>query len=293
MRLGGFKLIEPLPELKSPHALTILRPWVDAGSVGTLTLSLLEARFKAKELGRLARPGNFFDFTRYRPIIYLRESGREVVTPNSVVTYSRQQEGNDFLFLRLLEPHMLGEIYVDSVLLLLERLGVKRYCLLGSMYDMVPHTRPLLVTGRAIGEGAEEHLKKVNVQPSDYQGPTTIASLISQEAPKRGIESISLIVHLPQYIQLEEDYAGVLRLMEILYSVYGIQADETNIRDAENQRKYIDIEVDRDPQLKSIVAQLEAHYEARMARTKEAEMPRLSPEVEKFLRDIEKRFGER
>jgi hypothetical protein len=42
---------------------------------------------------------------------------------------------------------MLAETYVDSVFHLLQSFGVKRYCLVGSMYDMVPHTRPLMVTG--------------------------------------------------------------------------------------------------------------------------------------------------
>ena len=290
MKLGSFKLIEPLPDLKAPHALAMLRPWVDVGSVGTLTLSRLEAHFKARELGRLARPGNFFDFTRYRPIMYLAEAGREVMIPNSVVSYTKRKTGNDFVFLRLLEPHMQGEAYIDSVLLLLERLGVERYCLLGSMYDMVPHTRPLLVTGGAIGKRAEESLEKAGVRPSDYQGPTTIAYLISKEAPKLGIETISLIVHLPQYIQLDEDHMGLLRLMEALGSLYGIPVDDTDIRKGRDQRKQIDTEVDRNPQLKEIVSQLEAHYDARMARMKEAEMPRLSAEVERFLREMENRF---
>ena len=270
--------------------MAMLRPWIDVGSVGTLTVTGLESRFGARELGRLARPGNFFDFTRYRPIMYLEKTGRDVVIPNTIVSYTKRKTGNDFVFLRLLEPHMHGEAYVDSVLLLLEKLGVKRYCLLGSMYDMVPHTRPLLVTGRAIGKRAEEDLEKAGVRPSDYQGPTTIVYLISKEAPTLGIETMSIIVHLPQYVQLDEDYMGLLRLMEVLGSLYGVRVDDIDIGKGEDQRKHIDIEMDRNPQLKGIVAQLEAHYDTRMARMKEAEMPQLSAEVEKFLREMENRF---
>ncbi len=58
MRLRAFNLNEPLPELKETHALTMLRPWVDVGNVGTQVLSWLETRFNAKDLGRLARPGD-------------------------------------------------------------------------------------------------------------------------------------------------------------------------------------------------------------------------------------------
>ena len=288
--MGGFELGEPLPDIKGAHALAVLHPWVDVGSVGTLVISWLEARFGAEELGRLARPGNFFDFTRYRPTIYFKEGRRQVTIPNTLINYAKREEGNDFLFLHLLEPHMLGEVYVESVLRLLERFGVKRYCLLGGMYDMVPHTRPLMVTGGAVGTKAEHDLEKAGVQASDYEGPTTIAFLISQRAPELGIETMSLIVHLPQYTQLDEDYTGKVRLMEVLCTLYDLPLDEADVEKAEQQRREISLAVDREPELKTIVAQLETYYDARTRREKEEEMPRLSPEVERFLREIDRRF---
>ena len=67
MRIGAFELNEPVPELNDPHVFAMIRPWVDVGSVGTLTLNRLERYLGSTELGKLARPGNFFDFTRYRP----------------------------------------------------------------------------------------------------------------------------------------------------------------------------------------------------------------------------------
>ena len=82
MRIGAFELIEPIPELNEPYVLAVLSPWIDVNNVGTLTLSGLETQFKAKELARLARPGNFFDFTRYRPILYYEEGIRRVKIPN-------------------------------------------------------------------------------------------------------------------------------------------------------------------------------------------------------------------
>jgi hypothetical protein len=80
--------------------------------------------------------------------------------------YARREGGNDILFLRLLEPHALAEVYVDSVLRLLKALKVKKYCLLGSMSDVVPHTRPLIVNGGAIGIETVRDLKKSEAQPS-------------------------------------------------------------------------------------------------------------------------------
>ncbi|MDO8686984.1 MAG: PAC2 family protein [Dehalococcoidales bacterium] len=293
MRLGAFQLNEPLPELKEPYALAMLQPWVDVGSVGTLTLLWLETQFATKELTRLARPGDFFDFTRYRPTSYTKEGRRQLTIPNTFVTYGQRETGHDFLFLHLLEPHSHGEKYVESILRLLDKFKVKRYCLIGSMYDLVPHTRPLLVTGSGVGKEVEKQLEKLELGASNYQGPTTIASLIPQRAQDMGIETMSLIVHLPQYTKLDDDYMGTARLMKVLSSLYDLPVDTTYIERAEQQLLQINLALDKNPQLKAIVAQLETHYDARgMRRQKEEETPRLSPEVEKFLMEMDKRFRE-
>ena len=292
MRLGAFELSEPLPELEEPHALAILQPWIDVGSVGTLTLAWLETHFKAEELARLARPGDFFDFTRYRPTIYSKEGRRQVSVPNTYATYGKQQTENDFLFIHLLEPHSHGEVYVESVLRLLTRFGAKRYYLLGSMYDYVPHTKPLLVTGGAVGERAHQELERMGIESSDYQGPTTITYLVPQRAAEMGIETMTLIVRLPQYAQLDEHYIGTVRLMEVLGSLYNFPVDEGYIKKAEQQMEQLNTALDKNPQLKSIVEQLETRYEAQAQKRKEEETPRLSPEIEKFLTEMEKRFRE-
>ncbi|MFC1990100.1 PAC2 family protein [Chloroflexota bacterium] len=292
MRLGAFQLNEPLPELKKPHALTMLQPWVDVGNVGTLTLSWLETYLKSRDLAKLSKPGDFFDFTRYRPTIYLNEGQRLVSIPNAYITCSQQKTGTDFIFLHLMEPHSHGEVYVESILRLLAKFGVKRYCLLGSMYDLTPHTRPLPITGRATGKATQQELDKLGIESSDYQGPTSITTLIPQRAADMGIETMSLIVHLPQYTQVDEDYMGAARLMKLLSSLYGFPVDDTYTKKAEQQLEQINLALDKNPQLKTIVEQLETHYESRTTRKKEEEPPRLSPEIEKFLAEMDKRFRE-
>ncbi len=292
MRVGAFELDEPVPELREPHVLAMLRPWIDVGSVGTLVLSWLETHFAAQDLGKLARPGDFFDFTRYRPTIYVKEGQRLTNIPNTSASYSKRERGNDFIFLHLLEPHNHSEDYIDAVLQLLEKFDVKRYCLLGSMYDYMPHTRPLIVTGGTVGNRTQQGDNRMAVRRSNYQGPTTITSLISQRASPTGIETMSYIVHLPQYTQLDEDYEGAVRVIEVLSSLYDLPKDESYITKAERQREQIDAAMDKNPQLRAIVEQLENHYDARAERRKEEEMPRLSPEVERFLAEMDRRFRE-
>ena len=283
MRIGAFEVKEPLPELNEPYVFATLRPWIDVNNVGSLVLSEMEAQYGAEELARLAKPGHFFDFTRYRPTLYYEEDVRQVSIPNVVLLYAKREGGNDLLFLHLLEPHALSELYVDSVLRLLKALKVKKYVLLGSMYDVVPHTRPLIINGGAIGKETQQDLKKSEAQPSHYQGPTSITTLIIQRAPELGIETIWLIVSLPQYAVLEEDYLGKVRLMETLNLLYNIPINKKDFERALEQRSLISQKVERTPELKNLLPQLEAMYQVRI-QTKEGERtPKLSSEIEEIL----------
>ena len=292
MRFHAFDISEPVPELNAPHALAIIRPWIDLSNVGSLILSCLETYLGSKELARLARPGSFFDLTRYRPTLLRKENGSEVDIPNTIINYSKRSGGHDFLLLRLLEPHMLAEAYVDSVVELLKLFGVKRYCLIGSMYDMVPYTRPLLVTGTASNLALQKELAVTNVITSDYQGPTTILSLIGQKALQLGMETCSMIVHLPSYLIMEDDYRGTKRLMEVISSLYNFTMPKADIEKANQQeeqvRQLAEQFMQQEPRYKLILEQLEASYDSRI-KDEKAET-RLSPEVEKFLQDVGRRF---
>ena len=220
MRLGEFEIAEPVPELKDPHVLAVLRPWIDVGNVGTLSLNRLERHLHAKDAGKLARPGRFYDFTRYRPRSYLNHGQREYSIPNTMVRYASREQGPDLILLHLLEPHAYGEDYTDSVIELLKFFGVRRYSLIGAMYDMVPHTRPLLVSGGVGEPEGEEEYRLVKARPSNYEGPSTITYLVSLEAAQMGMETRTFVVHLPQYFQVDEDFNGTARLMEILCTLY-------------------------------------------------------------------------
>jgi hypothetical protein len=292
MRFHAFEINEPVPNFNTPHALAVILPWIDASNVGSLTLSSLEADLGSKELARLARPGNFFDLTRYRPTLLRRENVSEVNIPNTIINYGKQAGGRDFLFLRLLEPHMLAEAYIDSVVELLKAFDVKRYCLIGSMYDMVPHTRPLLVTGTASNLPLRNQLAVTNVIPSHYQGSTTALSLIGQKVLQLGLETCNMTVHLPGYLTMENDYRGEKRLMEVLSFLYNVAMPQAEIEKANQQeeqvRQIAEQIIQQEPRYKLILEQLEASYDSRIKEEKPE--TQLSPEIEKFLQDLDRRF---
>lgn len=286
MRIGGFELRDPVPACNEPYVLATLRPWIDVNNVGSLILNELEARFGATELGKLSKPGNFYDFTRYRPTIHLEEGIRDLSIPNTTIHYARREGQNDLFLLRLLEPHAHAELYISSVLKLLKTFKARKYILLGSMYDTVPHTRPLLVSGYGMGKEALEDVRKAGALPITYHGPSTIANLITKEAAESGIEAIVFIVSLPQYVVLEEDYLGKVRLMELLNMLYNIPVDKEDFEKALEQRNLISERVENTPEVKIFLPQLESGYDMRIKAMEAEGTPRLTSEMEEIFWNI-------
>jgi len=298
MKIGAFDIHEPVPALRGPHAIVMIRPWVDVGSVGTLTLQRLERHFQAKKLGQLTRPGTFFDFTRYRPTVKIVDGQREMTYPNSLIKYAQPPGGPDLLFLHLLEPHAMSEDYVESLVALLDHFKVRVYCRIGAMYDSVPHTRPIVITGNP-GEvqmrpGAPPPL--IQQRQSQYEGPTTFMNKLSDIAAASGLGMMTFMAHLPHYAQLDEDFAGAARMLEVLSAFYEVPATLLPTQRGKRQYAEIDAAVQRKPEHKALVSRLEAYYDStypvtpaigEVAGDDDDEPATLSPEIEQFLKDLD------
>ena len=298
MKIGAFEINEPVPELHEPHALVMIRPWVDVGSVGSLTLRQMERHFQGQQLGKLERPGTFFDFTRYRPTVKIVSGQREMTYPNSFINYAQPLNGPDLLFLHLLEPHAMAEDYVESIVDLLKHFGVSVYCRIGAMYDSVPHTRPIVVTGNPgsveMRPGASSPL--IQLRQSQYEGPTTIMNKLSDVATEMGLGMMTFMAHLPHYAQLDEDFAGTSRMLEVLSAFYDVPANLVPTHRGKLQYAEIDAAVERKPEHKALVSRLEAFYDSTYPRVSpestasagpEEDPPTLSPEIERFLKDLD------
>jgi hypothetical protein len=297
MKIGAFELTEPVPQLRAPHAIVMIRPWVDVGSVGTLTLRQMERHFHAQQLTKLSRPGTFFDFTRYRPTVRIVNGQREMTYPNTTVSYAHADAGVDLLFVHLLEPHAMAEDYVDSVIELLRHFKASVYCRIGAMYDSVPHTRPIVITGNpgTVEQRPGANPPLIQQRQSQYEGPTTVLNLLNDAAAEMGMASMSFMAHLPHYAQLEEDFAGTSRMLEVLSAFYDVPASLMPTHRGKLQYAEIQAAVDQQPEVKALVSRLESHYDAKYGKPgpdapaagPAEDPPTLSPEIERFLEDLD------
>ena len=291
MKIGAFEIIEPVPELSNTCAIAILKPWVDVGRVGTIVLSKIEQYMEAKPLATLDRPGTFFDFTRYRPLMRMSGGKRIIRTPNSEVRFGRDDaSGRDYIFLHLREPHAMAEEYIESVVQLVQHFAVVEYYRVGGMYDTVPHSRPLVVTGNLPG-GNEAAKGLMSTWKRPYQGPTSIMNLVGEALEGASVQTSSLMAHLPQYAQLDEDFMGASRLLDVLCFACDLPKSLADATRGSQQYQDINRAVAQNKDLPKLIEQLEAYYDKMTGGAEEREEgSSFSPEVEEFLKSMGERL---
>ena len=291
MKIGDFEIEIPDPPLHDPHCIAILKPWINVGNVGKIVLRRLGKIYASERIGKLERPSKFYDFPRYRPEIRLAGDVRTVRVPNTRVSYARRSGKNDLVLLELLEPHSLAEDFNDSVIKLIKALGITRYIQIGGMYDSVPHSRELPVTGSARGWEPPEGLGNVGIGKSKYQGPTSMTSQISERIfTDLHLETLSLMVHLPLYLKLDDDFAGSARVLKILSDLYGFSTILPEVEMGEKQYEQVNPAMIDNPQLKDMVERFERESDTdeddgdgQVAGQSGVSLP---PEIEQFLSEI-------
>lgn len=293
MKIGSFQINKIIDYINEPLVFAVLRPWIDVNNVGSMVLNELERQFNAEEFGRLLKPGCFYDFTRYRPIIHIDEEGiNDLRIPNTIFHVAKREDKEDLVLLRILEPHYNAESFIDSILKLLKKIKAKRYILIGSMYDTVPHTRPLIINGYGMGKDAKDDINKVNALPIIYHGPSTMINLITKKAAESGIDASVFIVSIPQYVVIEEDYVAKVRLMEILNMLYSIPINNEDIDNAQEQLNIINERVKNTPEIKVFLPQLEDIYDKRIKAVDKKHSTYLSQDMDElFWKTIDKDIG--
>jgi hypothetical protein len=115
-------------------------------------------------------------------------------------------------------------------------------------------------------------------------------ALATEEARRRGIEVLSMLVQLPPYARMEEDHKGQEALLRYLGALYDWDLDLTEIaKEGASQYAEMDRAMQADRQMRGIVRRLEEAYDAEVGQTphQEGVTPDLPPVVEDFLRDLE------
>ena len=116
--------------------------------------------------------------------------------------------------------------------------------------------------------------------------------VINQQAEKLGIETRTLVVHLPQYFQVDEDFTGTARLMEILCRLYHLPNRLIDRQRGEQQYEALQNIVKDASEVSSLLTRLEERYDREQQEGPggSVEPFSLSPNIENFLRELNEGF---
>lgn len=281
MNIEEFELNIPVSSYKNSHFISILRPWINVGNVGHNAISRLVKIFNLEEIGRLKKPSKYYDMTRYRPELLNENGERKIRVPNTVVFGNKNQGDENIFLLYLLEPHNFAEDFNLAIIDLIKNLNGKRYISIGGMFDSVPHTKPLPVTGSYKGWIPPEPLNETLKNKSNYTGPTSMTSQLSKLLnDELSIEILSLMVHIPLYVKLDDDFLATSRLLESLSYIYKFSKDFPERKKGENQYIEMHKNLQNNPQVNEMIKQ----FEIEASKKDEIDLP---PEIENFLKDLE------
>ncbi|HCG90770.1 MAG TPA: hypothetical protein DEZ08_02885 [Dehalococcoidia bacterium] len=272
--------------LNKPDVLMVLKPWIDVGRVGTRVLRHLKKELEANNLTSMNNPGVFYDYTIYRPRTYFENSKRIFRKPETRMSLiKRPGHTNDLILMELLEPHSNSEELIDAILDMAKRYDIASYTMIGGMYDMVPHTRPLVVSSIVSNKNMLDDLKEFNVRESDYEGPTSITLLVQEKLREKGIDTRTFVVHLPQYLEINEDFSGQARLMEIICKLYNLPTDLVEKQKGIDQYADSELYFNDYDEIDNLIEMLEQNYDKTYGYN-ETVSAELSPDIEQFLKDM-------
>ncbi len=218
------------PNLRNPRLIVGLP---DAGYVGLRVIDYLRSKLGAAEMGRI-EPHRFSAV----PWVSVRNGVlRDLeLLRNGFYCWSNPGAGNDIVIFRSEQPTARPYEYIEVLLDVARRMGVKRVYVVGSFGALgVTHREEPTVLGVVNMPRLTRLLTGAGVQPyPEYQGTGTIHSSLLWFARSRGLEAVGLWSAMPHYIARLpfpwSNYpAGALALVRRLNTLEDLGVDEQDL----------------------------------------------------------------
>jgi proteasome assembly chaperone (PAC2) family protein len=249
--------VEYTPDLYEPLFIAGFDGWGNALEISSDMVDYLIRKLGAKPFAKI-NPDHFYRFDDKRPVVNIKGGLLKSIDPPSGLFYtaSREKVGRDIIIFKASEPSLRWFHFIDTILSLCEKTGVKTIISLGSMYDNVLHT-DMVISALASNEELLEKAREKKLRAVSYQGPGAIHSTINSEAQKRGFECLNLWVHCPYYLQGTTHF-GLLSHLGSLLSEWGgfdLETEELIVTWKELSKQIQGI-IDKNPELQGMIRDL-------------------------------------
>ncbi len=256
------------PTMPGATLLLALSGWMDGGLVSTGTVRRIMESTRPEKIAKIesdafylhAFPGSMEIAAVFRPEIKI-EGGLVERAPRLPRNDFHADASANLVFFLGQEPHMRWQTFADAIFGLCERVGISRILFMGSFGGSVPHTREPRMFGAVSHAYLLPILKEHGLRPSEYEGPTSFATFLLSQCPKRNVEMVSFVAEIPGYLN-GINPLSIEAITRRLGKLLGITVDLASLREASNAWEVqVTDAVEKDEELAATVKKLEEQYD--------------------------------
>lgn len=259
--------------------------WNDATEAASTAARVIAKQLDAEAVAAVD-PEDYYDFQFSRPLAQFDEDGNRIfVWPGAeylVVPAPENGETPDFSRISLLigaEPSRRWQSFAAEILEMALDREVDTVLFFGAMLADAPHTRPISVHRSSPNPELQLAL---DIEPSRYEGPVGITSILSHAFFTEGIHCLSLWASVPHYVHNSASPKAALALIAEFETLTGVNIDTSELStEAFAWERGIDELVAEDSELTSYISDLEKQRDA--ADSAQAAGDALAAEFERYL----------
>ncbi|WP_424465523.1 proteasome assembly chaperone family protein [Pseudoclavibacter helvolus] len=283
--------------------------WNDAGDAASTAVRALQEAIGADRLIEDIDDESFFDYSIHRPVMRAGTEGIRKIhwpsvsfkgTPLRDATAEAAPEGSkelaadaglsvssdngDNVFVLIgPEPTLRWRSFTKHVVDLCEREDITRIVLVGALLADVPHTRPITIFMSSDDEAVREEL---DIDRSEYEGPTGVLSAIGEEARSRGMLVLSLWASVPHYAHHSPSPKATLALVDRLTEIVDVSIPHGDlVSESAEWESEVTEATAQDEEIAQYVGYLERTRD--MVEAPEASGEAIAQEFERFLEQAE------
>ena len=170
--------------------------WNDAGSAASAAIRHLALSWGAVKYAELD-PEEFQDYQVNRPMVTRGDNGRRQISWPATSIWIARLPHRTFVLVDGIEPSFRWRKFCEEILDVAVDLGVETVITVGALLADVPHTRAFPTT---LSSDDPELSETLNLDFSDYEGPTGIVGVLQNAATVAGLNALSLWVAVPHYV---------------------------------------------------------------------------------------------
>jgi proteasome assembly chaperone (PAC2) family protein len=274
-----------VPNLRSPVLVCAFRGWNDAAAAASTALTTIANSLDSELIARVD-PEDYFDFQANRPTISMEEGqARRIDWPeNNLIAVHVPAADRDLVLLDGTEPNLRWRTFSETIATAADALGVELVVTLGALIAEVAHTLPVPITGLA---STTDLVEELELERSNYEGPTGIVGVVHDRCNQAGIDSASLWAAVPHYVAAVPNPKAALALLRRLEGLTGIAVEASDLEEeTSDYEEQIGRAVAANPEIEELVSRIEAEQVDLLA-DEGQELPSadsIAREFQRFLR---------